>query len=133
VTAGAYTGTVIDWRNGAVVKLSPVAQEEVLPELARILVAGEEVLGTWKTFRDFVAFTNKRVITVNVEGVSGKRRTYTTFPFKMGMALYSVRTPSSLDISGEVELNWNFARLTLQFKGEMDMEKLSLLLARITL
>jgi len=119
-----------DWHNGAVLQLVPVALEEVLPDLAPHLIDGEEVVGTWKARRDYLAITSKRLVAVTVEGISGKRRSYTTFPYRT-MSNFAVLTPSSLDVSAELELVWEVVeRVQLRFRGPVDMVRLADLLGR---
>ena len=45
--------------------------------------------------RDFVAFTNKRLIAVNVQGLTGKKRDYSSLPYNKIQA-WSVDTPGPL-------------------------------------
>jgi hypothetical protein len=114
-----------DWHNGAIVQLMPVAVEEVLPDLASHLIVGEDVVGTWKARRDYLAVTSKRLVAVSVEGLSGRRRTYTTFPYRT-MTSWAVLTPSSLDVSAELELDWEITgRVRLRFRGPVDMVRVA--------
>lgn len=63
---------MIDFNNSSVFKLSPSNMADLAPELTPLLVPGEELLATFKGLRDSVAFTNKRLIALNVQGITGK-------------------------------------------------------------
>ena len=45
------------------------------------LINGEKVVGVYKSIRDGVVFTNKRIIAINVQGVTGKKQDYTSIPY----------------------------------------------------
>ena len=68
---------VIDFSNGSVFKLNPAHPQELGPEVAPLLVPGEQVVACFKAMRDFVVFTDKRLIAVNVQGITGKKRDFT--------------------------------------------------------
>ena len=71
---------MIDFSNGSVFKLSPCNPDEIAPAVAPLLVHGEQFVATFKAVRDFVVFTDKRLIAVNVQGITGKKRDFTSLP-----------------------------------------------------
>ncbi len=111
---------MIDFNNGSIIKLSktsPDAAKDVLP----LLVPGEEMIGVYKAFRDYVVFTSKRIISVNVQGVTGKKKDYTTLPYSK-VQVFSVETSGVFDMDSELEL-W-FSGLGLvkfDFTGSSDI------------
>src|SRR5690606_34834183 len=64
-TRPAYDEPVIDFQNASVFKLSPVPTQEGADAVAPLLIQDEQVLASFKTVRDMVVFTNKRVIAIN--------------------------------------------------------------------
>ena len=52
---------MIDFKNGSIFKLKKV-DNSFAKDVEPLLVPGEEVIGCYKAMRDYVAFTNKRVI-----------------------------------------------------------------------
>jgi hypothetical protein len=52
-----------------------------------------------------VVFTNKRIVTINVQGVTGKKKDVTSLPNSRIQA-YSVKTPGILDLDSERELKF---------------------------
>ena len=94
---------MIDFQNGAVFRLSPCNPQEVQAQLAPLLVDGEGVYLSFKGVRDFVAFTNKRLIAVNVQGLTGKKRDYSSLPYNKIQA-WSVETAGTFDLANSAML-----------------------------
>ncbi len=110
---------MIDFKNGNIFKLKK--SDDAGKEVSRLLVPGETVIGSYKGIRDSVTFTNKRVIAVNVQGVTGKKKDYTSLPYSKIQA-FSVETAGVFDMDSELEL-W-FSGLGLvkfEFTGASDI------------
>jgi hypothetical protein len=123
---------MIDFKNGSFVKLSktdPSAAKDILP----ILVSGEDVIGVYKAMRDYVVFTNKRIISVNVQGVTGKKKDFTSLPYSK-IQVFSIETAGTLDLDSELEV-W-FSGLGLvkfDFTGASDIVKIGKLISEAIL
>ncbi len=61
---------MIDFQNGSVFKLKQTDTQSVMPLVEPLLIDGEQVISAYKSVRDCVIFTDKRVIAVNVQGMS---------------------------------------------------------------
>lgn len=57
--------------------LKPIPVSDVRGEVNGLLIDGEEIAAAFKTVRDQLIFTNKRVISVDVQGITGKRKSFT--------------------------------------------------------
>ncbi|WP_346922535.1 PH domain-containing protein [Glutamicibacter creatinolyticus] len=124
---------MIDFNNSSVFKLSPSNMADLAPELTPLLVPGEELLATFKGVRDSVAFTNKRLIALNVQGITGKKRDYTSLPYSKVQA-FSVETAGTLDLDAELDLWFSgLGKVRLEFKGKVDVRTLSKLIASYVL
>ena len=66
---------MIDCKNGLLYKLKRDASCRE-KDIAALLVPGEQVLSSYTAIRDYVVFTNKRVISVNVQGITVKKKNY---------------------------------------------------------
>ena len=64
---------------------------------------GESILSAFKSLRDGVVFTNKRIIAINVQGLMGAKKDITSLPYSKVQA-YSVETAGVLDLDSELEL-----------------------------
>ena len=65
---------MIDFKNGAVFKLSKAKKFSNQNIVQPLFIDGEELIGEYQALRDFVIFTNKRIISVNVQGITGKKK-----------------------------------------------------------
>lgn len=61
-------------------KAIPLIETE-LPEQYNELFAEEEVLGCFKGLRDLVIFTDVRIVSIDVMGITGKKKIITTIPY----------------------------------------------------
>ena len=116
---------MIDFQNGTFVKLGPVDPGSLASELAPLLVDGEQVLLAFKGMRDSVVFTSKRLISINVQGLTGKKRDYTSLPLNRVQA-WSVETAGRFDLDSELDLWFSgLGRVRLEFKGNVDIRQIS--------
>lgn len=68
-----------------------------------LLKPEEEVLLTFKSVRDQVFFTNKKIVTLDVQGLTGKKVEYMCIPYSKITAV-SVETNGSFDLDSELKL-----------------------------
>jgi len=120
---------MMDFTNGAFVKLSPVDPAEVGEGVAELLVPGEQIQQAFKAMRDYVVFTDKRLIAVNVQGIIGKKKDFTSLPYSKVQA-FSVETAGTLDLDAELDLWFSgLGKVRLEFKGRADIRQLGQLIA----
>ena len=120
---------MIDFANGSVFKLSPADPGQFAPEVAPLLVQGEQVIFAFRGVRDFVVFTDKRLIAVNVQGMTGKKRDFTSLPYSRIQA-FSVETAGHFDLDAELDLWFSgLGNVRLEFKGSADVRGLGQLIA----
>jgi hypothetical protein len=116
---------VIDFSNGSVFKLSACDPADIAPEVAALLIPNEQIVACFKAVRDFVVFTNKRLIAVNVQGITGKKRDFTSLPYSKVQA-FSVETAGRFDLDAELDLWYSgLGKVRLEFKGSYDIRQLS--------
>jgi hypothetical protein len=128
VTASSSVGDVIDFQNGIFAKLGPSDPAPIAAELAPILVEGERVHLSFKGIRDSVVFTNKRLIAINVQGLTGKKRDYSSLPYSKIQA-WSIETAGRFDIDAELELWFSgLGKVRLDFKGQVDIRTIGKLI-----
>ncbi|MDR0947209.1 MAG: PH domain-containing protein [Ruminococcus sp.] len=94
---------MIDFNTDTIFKLHPVKEEKFDKLLDEMLTDGEYIVEAFKTVRDGVVFTNKRIIAINVQGVTGKKKDYTTLPYSKIQA-FSLETAGFVDIESELQL-----------------------------
>lgn len=119
---------MIDFQNGLFVKLGPTDPKPIAAELAPILVDGERVQLSFKGMRDSVVFTNKRLIAINVQGLTGKKRDYSSLPYSKIQA-WSIETAGQFDLDAELELWFSgLGKVKLDFKGRVDIRTIGKLI-----
>ena len=110
---------MIDFNNCKLIKMKKVAStpESVTP----LLIPNEEIIGVYQAIRDFVVFTNKRVISVNVQGLTGKKKDFTTLPYSKIQA-FSIETAGTFDLDSELDLVFSgLGRVRFEFTGNSDI------------
>lgn len=70
---------MIDFKNGTYVKLKKIG--ETPNDINALLIPGEELIGSYKGIDDYVVFTSKRVISVNAQGLTEKKKDFTSLPY----------------------------------------------------
>lgn len=124
---------MIAFSNGSVFKLSPTKISDVSGMVEPLLVPGEQLLQAFKGVRDFVVFTDKRVIAVNIQGMTGKKRDFTSLPLKKIQA-FSVETVGTFDLDAELDLWFSgLGVVRFEFRGSADIRAIGQLVATYTL
>jgi hypothetical protein len=122
---------MIDFQSGGLfARLGPSDPKAIAAELAPILIDGEAVYLSFKGMRDSVVFTNKRLITINVQGLTGKKRDYSSLPYNKIQA-WSIETAGAFDFDAELD-PWfsGLGNVRLDFKGRVDIRTIGQLIGQ---
>ena len=92
---------MINFENAKYLKLRKVDNDDIGRKVAGILTPTEKVIGVYKGARDYVLFTDKRFMAVNVQGITGKKQEITSTPYKT-MTAFSIQTSGVLDMDCEL-------------------------------
>lgn len=121
---------MIDFTNGSVFKLKPLEVEALKKDVEVFLIEGEELLGSFQAFRDKVVITNKRIIAINIQGITGKKVDYTSLPFTKVQA-FSVETSGWLDLDCEIDLWFSgMGKVRLEVVGKFDIVRFNKILSQ---
>ena len=82
---------------------SEVDGDKLQQELADVLVVGESVDSAYKVLRDTFVFTNKRLILIDRQGITGKKVEYLSVPYK-SMVSFAVETAGTFDMDSELKI-----------------------------
>ncbi len=124
---------MIDFQNGTYVKLRKVGNGDVGKSLEALLITGETIIGVYKGIRDYVVFTDKRVIAVNVQGLTGKKQDFTSLPYKK-ISVFSVETSGVFDLDSELELYFSgVGKVRFEFTGMSDIVQIGKIISEYTL
>lgn len=94
---------MIDFKNATFFKLKPVDNSEFSSLISPMLTSDEEIIQTFKGIRDGVVFTNKRIIAINIQGITGKKKDFTTLPYSK-IQSFSIETAGVFDLDSELDL-----------------------------
>ena len=115
---------MIDFKNSDFLKLRPVNDSAYASMITPLFVPGEEIIGSFQTIRDGVVFTNKRIITINVQGLTGKKKDFTSLPYNKIQA-FSVETAGVLDLDSELELWFSgLGKIKLEFVAHANVTEI---------
>lgn len=120
--ANISSGIVLD---SQLLNLNGISINEVRPEVQALMLDGEQILHAFKTVRDQVVFTTKRIFIINVQGITGKKVSYFSYPYSK-VQFYGIETAGLLDIDSELILAFsNGTQLQLEFKTNVDIRAIS--------
>lgn len=112
---------MIDFSNARWVKLGQINVETVRDGIAHLLMEGEVLLIAAKGARDYVVFTDRRVIAVNIQGITGSKKDYSSLPLSKIQA-FSIETAGSFDRDSELEMWFSgLGKVRLEFAGNFDL------------
>ena len=124
---------MIDFNNGSFVKLKQTDTEKGYNVVQPLLIGGEQVLSAYKGIRDYVVFTNMRVISINVQGVTGKKKDFTSMPYSK-ISVFSIETSGVADIDSELEMWFSgLGKVHFDFTGRSEIIRIGQIIASYTL
>ena len=116
----------ISFNRESVFNLKPIPLESVRKEVYGLLISGEECVLAFQTVRDQLLFTNKRIISIDIQGISGKRKSFTSMPYSK-IQYFSIQTPGLVELIPDSELYIMFsngATAKFEFKGNTDIGRI---------
>ena len=78
-------------------------KEDLIKDYGRLLIDGEEIEMGFKLIRDVFIFTNKRLILVEKQGVTGSKVEYKSISYK-SISRFSVETTGTFDLDAELKI-----------------------------
>ena len=109
---------------------SAVNLADLTVEFSAILIEGEVIESAFAVFRDKWVFTNKRLILLDIQGMTGSKREYLTIPYS-SVIRFSIETAGTLDDDCEMKLWVKDMQepLVKEFKRDTDIKGLQRALA----
>lgn len=113
---------------------SEVKVEEVQGEIGGLLASTETVERAYKFVRDMMIFTNKRIILIDKQGVTGSKTEYQSIPYR-SVTRFSLETAGSVDLDAELKIWVSGHQVPIQktFNKGMNVLGLQALLAEYVL
>jgi hypothetical protein len=109
---------------------SRVDPRKAADEYGRLLANGEQVHAAYQLVRDAFLFTDRRLILVDKQGVTGRKVEYHTIPYK-SITHFAVETAGTFDLDAELKI-WISSTaepVTKQFGKGVDVYEVQALLS----
>lgn len=125
----------VNFNQNSVWNLKPIRVDAVRNDVMGLLIDGEEVVMAFQTVRDQLVFTNKRVIAIDVQGITGKRKSFSTMPYSK-IQYFSIQAPGFAELFSDTELFIMFSNgftATFELKGSVDIGLLGRVISKYVL
>ena len=113
----------VNFNQNSVMNLKPISIDAVRSDVLGLLINGEEIAMAFQSVRDQLVFTNKRIISIDVQGLTGKRKSFSTMPYSK-IQYFSIQTPGFAEMFPDCELFVMFSNTftaKFEFKGNVDI------------
>ena len=111
---------------------SEISPEKLNEKYGRLLIDGEQVELGFKLLRDTFMFTNKRLILIDVQGITGSKQEYRSMPYK-NISRFSLETAGTFDLDAELKI-WisseNIPSVSKRFNKSIDVYEVQKYLAQ---
>ena len=125
----------INFNEDSVWNLRAIKPESVRADVNGLLIGGETIVSAFQTVRDQLVFTNKRIIAIDVQGVTGKRKSFTTLPYSK-VQFFTIQTPGFMELFSDTELLLMFSNgftAKFEFRGSVDIGQISRVISKYAL
>ncbi|MDT0650862.1 PH domain-containing protein [Autumnicola edwardsiae] len=112
-----------------------IEKEQLQADYGKLLIPSETLEAGFKIIRDTFIFTNKRLIIIDVQGLTGRKIEYFSVLYK-SISRFSVETAGSFDLDAELKI-WisgeQSPSISKRFNKKVDIYEVQKLLAEFTL
>ena len=117
--------------DGLLGNASEVKTADAQQQYQQLLAPGEKIDKAYKVIRDMFLFTNKRLILVDIQGITGKKIEYMSIPYE-NITHFSIETAGHFDLDAELKIwiaGMGPAPLEKTFNSQLNIYELQRLLA----
>ncbi len=82
---------------------SEVNTSSLESEFATLLINGEQIEHAYRLFRDLIVFTNKRLIMMDKQGLTGKKKEFLSIPYS-NITKFSKESAGRFDVDAEIKV-----------------------------
>lgn len=96
--------------------------KELQKDLEATIVEGETVVKAFRIVRDLFVFTDKRLLLIDKQGLTGKKAEYHSIPYK-SISHFTVETAGTFDMDAEMKIyiSGNPTPIQREFKRGTDI------------
>ena len=109
-------------------KMNP---EDIRKKFGHMLIEGEQIQHAYRSIRDFFVFTNKRLILVDQQGMSGRKAEFLCIPYR-SVAFYAIETAGTFEVDSELKI-WIRGMdqpLVKEFRKDNDLQEVYQVLSK---
>jgi len=120
--------------DGLMGNASEVSASEADQEFRSILAQGESIEKAYRLIRDMFLFTNRRLILVDKQGLTGRKIEYHSIPYR-SITHFAIETAGHFDLDAELKL-WvtgTAEPIAKQFNRSLNIYELQQVLAHYVL
>ncbi|MGE0299435.1 MAG: PH domain-containing protein [Pseudonocardia sp.] len=118
---------ILDGLMGNASRVDPAAAAQ---EYGRLLANGEQVHAAYVLVRDAMVFTDRRLIFVDKQGMTGRKVSYHSVPYR-AVTHFSVETAGTFDLDAELKIwiSGTHEPIKQEFRKGVDVYEVQALLA----
>lgn len=120
--------------DGMMGNASEVNLADAQKEFVGILAQGETIEKAYRLIRDMFLFTNKRLILIDKQGLTGKKVEYHSIPYR-AITHFSIETAGHFDLEAELKIWISGSNIPIekQFNKSLNIYELQSVLAQYVL
>ena len=126
---------MINFNGDSIWNLKPIDVSSVKTQVFGLLIEGEEIVAAFRTIRDQLVFTNKRIISIDVQGLTGLKKSFAIMPYSR-VQFFTIQTPGFAELIPDSELFIMFSNTftaKFEFKGGVDIGKIGRMISEYVL
>ena len=112
-----------------------IDSEKLLKDYQSLLIDSEKIESGFKLVRDIFIFTNKRLIIIDKQGITGKKTEYLSVGYK-SISRFSIETAGTFDLDAELKI-WisseQHPSISKKFNKSVNVYEVQKILANYTL
>lgn len=125
----------INFNSDSVFNLKPITLAQMRPDVSALFVAQEQPVMAFQTVRDQLIFTNKRIIAIDVQGITGKRVSFSSMPYSK-IQFFTIQTQGFMELFPDSELFLHFTNgftARFEFKGNVNIAQIGKMISDFVL
>ena len=126
---------MISFSQDATFNLQRIESGKLNKNVAALLAEDEHVIGVYRTIRDQVVFTNMRVITAEVQGMTGTRQEIFSLPY-CHIQYFGIQTVGFAEVIPDAELALYFnngLKASFEFQGSSNILEIGRMISRYSM
>ena len=107
--------------------------EQITKDFGPLFLESEQVRAGFKVIRDTFVFTDRRLIIIDIQGITGRKKEYLSIPYSK-VTMFSVESAGTFDMEADLKI-WvgsNTTPIEKKFNRKVDIYAVQRLLAEAT-